>query len=304
MSRSVVMRRLVLAVCSVAVAGCLTAPAAGAWSPRHSAAVGAKTRVLSVGDHLVGYRTFGRGSPIVFVPGYAVSMDYWDPVVLDLLARHYRIVLYDLRGVGRSTGTLENMSIKTLGDDLAAFIRRLRLRDVTVIGHSMGGDIAQQFAVDHPHELSHLALAATTASGGHFVPADPAALRSLVPPFDPFKVNDWSFTTHALDRAYLRRVFSRSHVERVPAAVQRAQFPLGGLWALAGAWNAQASMRTPTLVTVGNDDPLTPAANGERLAAHIPGAKLARFAGRHLFWAEHAARFTNLLDRFIRTTSH
>ena len=112
--------------------------------------------------------------------------------------------------------------------------------------------------------------------------------------------NDLSFTTRELHRAYLRRILARAHVVCVSAKVQRAQWPLSGLWMQGGAWEAQASLHTPTLITVGNGDPLNPPENGVRLAQHIPGAKLVRFPGLHLFWAEHPARFTSVLNAFIR----
>lgn len=294
----------IVLVCAAALAAGSGATTAGAakpgWNAKHSPAVAARTHVIRANGHLVGYRSFGHGSPIVFIEGYAVSMDYWDPPVLDRLARTHRVVLYDHRGVGRSTGSLDGLSIKVLGDDGAALIKALKLRNVTVLGHSTGADVAQQLAVDHRDALARLVLAAGAASGGQFVIGDVAALQSLAPPFNPFVVNDLSFTTRELHRAYLRRILARAHVVRVSAKVQRAQWPLSGLWMQGGAWEAQASMHTPTLITVGNGDPLNPPENGVRLAQHIPGAKLVRFPGLHLFWAEHPARFTSVLNAFVR----
>lgn len=85
------------------------------------------------------YKEWGMGKPVVFVHGWAINSDMWQYQMAYLAARNLRCVAYDRRGHGRSGQPGRGYDYDTLADDLAALIEHLDLREVTLVGHSMGG---------------------------------------------------------------------------------------------------------------------------------------------------------------------
>jgi pimeloyl-ACP methyl ester carboxylesterase len=252
--------------------------------------------------HVIGYRSFGSGSVVVLVQGYGGTIDNWDPRFLDLLARSHRVVVFDNRGIGRSTGTVNGLSMRQMADDVAGFIAALHLGRPTVVGFSMGGLIAQQLAVDHPKSVSRLVLVSTSPGGPKSVPG-PVAART-VPPFDWSKNLDLFFSTATAGVAYTGDINRRRSLERVPLAVAVAQgVATGQSLASSYIWDRLPSLRVPTLVTAATQDLVVPPANGAIIAARIPGANLISFPGlRHGFFMERPDEFVPVLDRFL--TSH
>jgi non-heme chloroperoxidase len=84
------------------------------------------------------YRDWGTGKPVVFLHGWALNSEMWQYQMVHLAANGFRCVAYDRRSHGRSTDPGRGYDFDTLADDLAAVLERLDLRDVTLVGHSMG----------------------------------------------------------------------------------------------------------------------------------------------------------------------
>jgi len=85
------------------------------------------------------YKDWGAGPPVMFSHGWPLSADAWDPQMLFLGERGYRVIAHDRRGHGRSGQPWQGNDMDTYADDLAALIETLDLRDVTLVGHSTGG---------------------------------------------------------------------------------------------------------------------------------------------------------------------
>src|ERR1700686_4575276 len=94
------------------------------------------------------YRRFGKagGMPLVFNMHYLGTMDYWDPTVTDGLARDREGILFDNAGVSRSSGELPTR-FETMGANAVAFIKALGLKQVDVLGFSIGGMVAQEITL-------------------------------------------------------------------------------------------------------------------------------------------------------------
>lgn len=109
------------------------------------------------------YESHGEGPPLVFVHGAWVDRRMWEPQVA-ALAGEYRVITYDLRGHGRTGPSAErNYTVELLAADLRALIDALDLERPVVCGLSLGGMVAQLYAVRYD-ELSGLVLADTAAS--------------------------------------------------------------------------------------------------------------------------------------------
>src|SRR5262249_5289344 len=95
------------------------------------------------------YKDWGKGKPVVFVHGWALNSDMWQYQMIHLTGQGLRCVSYDSRGHGRSSDPGQGYDYDTLADDLAAVIERLDLREVTLVGHSMGGGEVVRYLSRH-----------------------------------------------------------------------------------------------------------------------------------------------------------
>jgi len=108
------------------------------------------------------YEEYGKGSPLMLVAGLASDSQSWQPIV-EKLSRHYRIIIFDNRGSGRTKPQDAETSIQAMADDCIALIRHLNLFRVHLLGHSMGGFIALDCAIRYPDYVSKLILVGTSA---------------------------------------------------------------------------------------------------------------------------------------------
>jgi len=127
----------------------------------------AQTKTVDVGGARFAYRQFGAdtGVPVIFLVHLAGNLDNWDPRVVDGIAAKHRVITFDNRGVGASTGKTP-ATIQAMANDAVAFIRALGFDQVDLHGFSMGGMIAQVIAQDEPELVRKLILTGTGPAGG------------------------------------------------------------------------------------------------------------------------------------------
>src|ERR1019366_3587746 len=117
----------------------------------------------------VEYRALGLGAALVLIMGYAGTMQTWDPHFIDMLALHYRVIIFDNAGIGSTTALRAPLSIDAMADQTSALITALRLGDPDVLGWSMGSMIAQALAIRHPAQVHRLILGATFPGIGNAI---------------------------------------------------------------------------------------------------------------------------------------
>ena len=110
------------------------------------------------------YEEHGDGEPLLLIAGFACDHTVWG-LVLPQLAKRFRVVVFDSRGMGRTPGPSPS-SIRGMAADAAAVLEALGTGPAHVAGHSMGGMIAQQLALSHPQHVRTLTLAATCRQAG------------------------------------------------------------------------------------------------------------------------------------------
>src|SRR5437588_516288 len=127
----------------------------------------APTKSVSVGGTRFVYRELGvdNGVPVIFLNHLAANLDNWDPRVVDGIAAKHRVITFDNRGVGASTGKTPD-TIEAMAKDAVTFIRALGFEQVDLHGFSMGGMIAQVIARDEPGLVRKLILTGTGPAGG------------------------------------------------------------------------------------------------------------------------------------------
>ncbi len=109
------------------------------------------------------YKDWGSGKPVVFVAGWSVGSDMWEYQLAPLAKQGLRCIAYDRRGHGRSDQPGRGYDFDTLADDLSAVLERLDLRDVTLVGHSMGcGEIVRYLSRHGSSRVKRIALLGPT----------------------------------------------------------------------------------------------------------------------------------------------
>ena len=127
----------------------------------------APTRTIDAGGVQFAYRELGpsTGVPVVFLTHLAAVLDNWDPRVVDGIAAKHRVITFDNRGVGASSGSTPK-TIEEMASDAVTFIRALGLDQVDLFGFSMGGMIAQVIAQQQPQLVRKMIIAGTGPAGG------------------------------------------------------------------------------------------------------------------------------------------
>jgi pimeloyl-ACP methyl ester carboxylesterase len=126
------------------------------------------TRTITAGGVEFAYRELGQdnpGTPVVFLVHLAAVMDSWDPRVVDGFAAKHRVVVFDNRGVGASSGSPAN-SIEQMAEDAITFIKAIGFEQVDLFGFSMGGMIAQEIVLMEPQLVRKMIITGTGPAGG------------------------------------------------------------------------------------------------------------------------------------------
>tara|TARA_B100000700_G_scaffold323877_1_gene428641 strand:+ start:1959 stop:2807 length:849 start_codon:yes stop_codon:yes gene_type:complete len=122
----------------------------------------------------------GEGSPILFHHGYTSSHDTWLNKIAPQLSGNYRCIVMDCRGAGDSEHTVGGYTIEQYVDDVIGLADSLGLEKFTFLGHSMGGGIGMQLAINHPDRLEKLILVAPIPSGGTTPPTELTAVAQAM----------------------------------------------------------------------------------------------------------------------------
>ena len=242
-------------------------------------------------------------APLLIFNGIGANLELVEPFV-DAL-EDVEVVIFDIPGVGGSPAPLAPYRFSTL----AVLADKLLLRlgydgPVDVLGVSWGGALAQQFARQNPERCRRLILAATSP-GVVMVPARVSVLSKLIGP------------RRYTDPAYLQRVGPQIYggaYRRDPALLaehsRHIQPPRGRgyLYQLMAAWGWTSlhwlcTLRQPTLVMHGNDDPIVPLSNAKILAARIRNAVLYVIDDGHLFLVTRAKDVAPVVRAFLRQGS-
>jgi len=250
------------------------------------------------------YELLGTGEPLLLIPGLGGNCRVWDEVA-PVLAGEFTLILVDNRGLGRSVARRKPRTIADYSADLAELLDVLQLDRAHVLGLSLGGIIAQRFAIDHPSRIDRLVLVSCTDR------------------FSPYLLRITHLLGHSL-RKFPRRMFvqmmdllctaplyldaNTSQIDReadercrrgVPAraigtqlrALLRSEIDAG-----------DGRLTAPTLVVAGEHDALIPNCYARLMADKIPGSRFALVRGAgHNPIAEVPGLVLPMITRFLRT---
>jgi 3-oxoadipate enol-lactonase len=250
--------------------------------------------------------SLGQGEPVVLIMGLGCSSAMWFRVAPQL-AKQHRVILIDNRGSGQTVVPhFVVHRVQHMAADIAAVLDAAGEFDAHLIGFSMGGMIAQQFAIDFPARVRSLALLGTHSGGAWATQAEPRVRRLL---FDKATMSATD-SLHAMRPfTYAREtaddLFDEDSLVRL-ANQPSARDYQAQLYALIG-WSAYQQLprfACPTLVMHGLQDQLIPPANAKRTAERIAGAELIELPdASHWLMTDQNAKVLAALRRHIDTHS-
>jgi len=231
------------------------------------------------------YETHGTGTPLVLISGLGYSLWQWHRMV-PFLAEHFQVIAFDNRGVGQSDKPAGPYSAQMLAADTAGLLDILGIEKAVVMGHSMGGFIAQAMALDFPQKVEKLILCSTNFGGPRHIPVTAEAMKVLT-----------DVTSDALTRFKNGLVVSTapSWAEKNPEMIQKwiewrvanpiepvlyqAQLAIGlALMPEAAAFETMLPrLNVPTLILFGAHDKVVPPENAKLLAKKITNSKIVIF---------------------------
>ena len=242
------------------------------------------------------YTDEGQGFPLVFIHGFPLSRGAWSKQV-EAFKANYRVLAPDLRGLGESEPSAGPVSMSSYANDVQELLKRLGTGPVVLVGHSMGGYVALEFARAFPDLLRGLVLVGTKAG-----PDSPEAAASRRTAAEEVRQKGPSVVVEAM----AAKMLSTSNVDEAMAATvrglmasARSEGIIGALLGMAERSDAAAwigKIHVPTLVIAGCDDTVISPSESESLAKSIPGAKLKLIPGAgHLVAFEKPEPFNEAL---------
>jgi 3-oxoadipate enol-lactonase len=253
------------------------------------------------------YELHGEGPPLVLVMGIGYDSSLWTLAQVPVLSTQFQVILVDNRDAGRSSKAGRPYTIADMADDLAGLLNALGIQRSHLLGLSMGGMIALEFALRHRDRLDRLVLAGTGA----------APARSAV---DPIQVWSWVKANDRTGEVFggqqfvslFSTAFLRNHeaVRETAELLASNPYPMSpeayGRQAEAyrqfDALDRLAAITAPTLVVVGEQDLLTPPWIAREVAEAIPGARFEVIRGdgsSHLVPIECPNEFNRLVLNFL-----
>ena len=244
----------------------------------------------------------GQGDPLLLIMGLGYTHDMWHRT-WPHMAHQFRTIVFDNRGVGQSDVPGGPYAVAEMAADTAAVLDAAGVERAHVYGVSMGGMIAQEFAIQYPHRVRSLVLGCTACGGKQSIPAAPNVIQTLM-----------ARATMAPEEgaeAMVPFIYDastpRARIEE-DLAIRRRTFPTaeGYLAQVQGilAWTCfdrLGQIHAPTLIVHGETDQLVPPQNALTLHQNIAGSRLVMLPhASHLFMTDHPETAQSVVLDFLR----
>ncbi|MEN4762609.1 alpha/beta hydrolase [Chryseobacterium sp. C39-AII1] len=267
----------------------------------------AKTRFVEVKGNTFAYRILGNdnGIPLVLLPGLGGSMDDWDPAVTDGLAKKYKVIIFDNKGVASSKGTTPN-TIQAMADDAIDFVEALHINKINIMGFSMGGFVAQRMVLTKPSLINKVILTGTGPKGAIGLANLPNIIAGAagLKPEESFL--QFGFTNSAESIAAGKAAFNRIQLRTTDRdialndATSLSQLTAVLEWAQpnSNALEEIKQIKNPVLIVHGENDLPVSVQNAKNMAQNLEHSELLIFpdSGHASFFQNHDAFVSKALE--------
>ncbi len=261
-----------------------------------------------VGGVKIYYEVLGQGDPFLMIQGYGHYSLQWGQLPQEL-AKQHQVILIDNRGVGRSDKPDNPITVPLMAEDACRVLDELSISRTTVFGVSLGGMIAQEFALNYPDRLVNLILGCTYCGGPHAVKPPPEGLKVLF---------DYQWLAKMPPEQRTLEVFkffcTEEFIEANPEALKyyhkvTTEYPTplrtfrrqAEAVAQFDTWERLPNITAPTLLIHGTDDKIIPFENSQILEERIAGAELVLMQDkRHGFFIEAMDSTRIFINGFLK----
>ncbi len=241
---------------------------------------------------------------MLLIHGLGSSRKRWDRLVSELAANGFRAIRFDLRGFGESSLGAGPSGMRELERDLAYLVDELGLERFHLLGHSLGGMLAQRYTLEHPARVATLVLASTTSHNGRRASAFARAMTLFAEHGFEAVMNDARFADEI--RAVLAEAFPGIDppLEMLRIGVEQPNPARANAWRACIDFSEKDRLHLiacPVLVLHGSADPLIPFRAGELVQSAIPGCEWHAEPGAgHSLPTERAESFQRRVLDFLR----
>ncbi len=243
-------------------------------------------------------------APLLFIAGLRITMDMWQPIILNELTRSNRsVIIYNNRGTGNSTGGTKDYAISQLANDAAGLLDALNVEKAHIIGWSMGSYIAEELALLHPNKVSSLILYGSGPGGDKAIPSSAQLMQTLggvsgTPEEQArqilsfFPPQSWLLN----NPEYINYFPLLKSTVSVETTQKQAQAIVG--WN--GIYSSPSVIVQPTLVLVGTEDIITTPKAALSLVEKIPLISLVQVKDAGHGWMyQYPEKFTKVVQTFL-----
>ncbi|HEX7286971.1 MAG TPA: alpha/beta fold hydrolase [Candidatus Angelobacter sp.] len=269
--------------------------------------------LLELQDATLHYELKGKGEPVLFIQGCGVTGSGWDMQVKEL-SSDFECLTFDNRGIGKSTNAAETLTVEQMAADARTLLDAVGWESAHVVGHSLGGVIAQQLALDAPERVKSLSLLCTFskgAEGGRLTPS--TVWMGLRTHLGTRRMRRHAFLQILFPQTFLDGLCPDRLAETLAPIIGRdlADSPsimMQQVRALA-AHDCTAQLHKlspiPTLVVSAHEDRIALTHFGRLLCLHIDGARYVEIQGAgHGVIMQNPATISNLLrEHFLRSST-
>ncbi|MFF9488173.1 alpha/beta fold hydrolase [Streptomyces sp. NPDC014676] len=267
--------------------------------------------VHAANDVSYAYRRYGPSNrpPLVLLQHFRGTLESWDPALVDLLAARRDVITFDNTGIGLSTGRTPR-TVREMAVDALSFLTALGLERVDLLGHSMGGFVAQEIALIRPGVLRRLVLAATAprgAAGAHgwsddivaHVHSDHLGAQGYL-----YTFFNHTETSQRSGLEFFGRYIERTRDRDLPVSreAREAQYEAVVEWGIPDpdALQRLRAIHRPVLVTGGDSDLVTPPHLSHVLTGMLPNAHVHIYPDSgHGFLFQHHKDFAAEVLEFL-----
>lgn len=237
---------------------------------------------ICANDINIEYEIHGSGEPLLLIAGLGYDRWMWHKMV-PLLAQHFQVITFDNRGVGGTDAPKGPYTANLLADDTAALLSQLNIEKTAVMGHSMGGFVAQALALNYPHLVSKLILSATNFGGPNHIRITQDALLVLMDSRgDPIErlrrgiVVSTAAGYAEREPEFIEEWIAYRAAHPIDPAAYEAQLAIGlGLMSEEAAFeNKLHQITVPTLILFGEEDKVVPPGNAQLFAEKLPNNEI------------------------------
>ena len=251
------------------------------------------------------YEVHGEGFPFLMIQGLSENVYWWDAPLIEELSKSFKVIIFDNRDVGRSDKTEGEFTCKMMADDTVGLMDALDINKAHILGHSMGGFVAQELVLNYPERVGKLILCSSGCGGSKAPLINPKTMRFLM------KLSRREHTRKLIEEG-MPHMFSEDFLKNNPKYIEKKiediltipTKPESFMRQISTRFNSYTRLKkikAPTLILHSKKDILIPPGNAEILAEKINGAKLIYFENSaHMIFMEEPEKFIEVVLEFLK----